>query len=211
MTTSGITVIGADDPLGEAVIREALVRGLEVVATAPLPDRVPRLSPALRLVRAEPHAQEDLAPAIAGTGTVVLALSPRPDGEPTMRRTDATLATVRAMREVGAHRLVAASSIELGGAAATGLRGLTAPVRRRRHHGGLQDLRRLEQLLTGSGTDWTVLRAGTLTDLLGTRRQQVVGLEHGAAGRIAREDLAHALVDQAQRQGTAERVLAVTA
>src|SRR5690625_1220189 len=213
MTSSSITVIGADDPLGEAVVREALVRGLLVQATAVHPEQLPRLSPTLRVVRAQPAVQHELVPAISGTDAVVLGLSPLLGAEPTMRVTDAAIATVRAMREAGVRRLTAASSLDLAGpsAAPSALRSLLAPVHQRLHHGGMQDLRRLERLLAGSGLDWTVLRAGQLVDLLGTREQRIVPLEDGARGTLAREDLARALVDQALRPGQEPRVQAVTA
>lgn len=108
---------------------------------------------------------------------------------------------------------MAASSLDLAGpsAAPNALRSLLAPVHDRLHHGGLQDLRRLERLLASSGLDWTVLRAGQLVDLLGTREQRVVPVETGASRTLAREDLARALVDQALRPGEEPRVLAVTA
>src|SRR5690625_3241849 len=155
MTSSSITVIGADDPLGEAVVGEALVRGLLVQATAVHPEQLPRLSPTLRVVRARPAVQHELVPAISGTDAVVLGLSPRLGSEPTMRVTDAAIATARAMRAAGVPRLMAASSLDLAGpsAAPNALRSLLAPVHDRLHHGGLQDLRRLERLLASSGLD----------------------------------------------------------
>lgn len=206
MAQQTLTVIGADDPLGEAVVREALVRGLRVRATAPLPRRVPRLSPELEVLRAESGSQEDLEPAVRGADGVVLALTPQLVHDATMLATDAAIAVVRAMRAVGAQRLVGVSSTELSDSSR-----LWGPLRRRLHHGGLQDLRRLERLLAGSGLDWTVLRAGRTTDLLGTR-EQVVGsaLEQGDR-TLPREDLARALVDQALAEGREPRILTVTA
>lgn len=213
MESSSITVIGADDPLGEAVVREALIRGLSVRATAPSPERLPTLSRELTVVRARPGAQHELTPAIAGAAAVVLGLSPQLGAEPTMRITDAAIATARAMREAGVRRLTAASSIDLAGpsAAPAALRSLLSPVHDRLHHGGIQDLRRLEQLLAGSGLDWTVLRAGTLVELLGTKQQRVVTVEDGVSRTLAREDLARALLDQALQPGAEPRLLAVTA
>ncbi|MCT1384775.1 NAD(P)H-binding protein [Brachybacterium sp. p3-SID1565] len=206
MAQQTLAVIGADDPLGEAVVREALVRGLRVLATAPLPRRVPRLSPELEVLRAESGSQEDLEPAVRGADGVVLALTPQLVHDATMLATDAAIAAVRAMRAVGAQRLVGVSSTQLSDSSR-----LWGPLRRRLHHGGLQDLRRLERLLAGSGLDWTVLRAGRTTDLLGTR-EQVVGssLEHGDR-TLPREDLARALVDQALAEGREPRILTVTA
>lgn len=213
MTRRSITVIGADDPLGEAVVREALVRGLSVRATTPRPHQFPTLSRELAVVRARPEAQHELTPAITGADAVVLGLSPQLGAEPTMRITDAAIATARAMREAGVRRLTAASSIDLAGpsAAPTALRSLLTPLHDRLHHGGLQDLRRLEQLLAGSGLDWTVLRVGALVELLGTREQRTAPVAEGASRSVAREDLAHALLDQALHPGTEPRLLAVTA
>jgi uncharacterized protein YbjT (DUF2867 family) len=70
-------------------------------------------------------------------------------------------------------------------------------------------------LLEASGADWTVLRAGRLTDLLGTRKPMLLAAEQGArvpaSRRIPREDLARALVDQALVPGQDPRVLVVAA
>jgi putative NADH-flavin reductase len=211
-----VTVIGADDPLGEAVMREALVRGLAVQATAARAEQIPRLSPRLQLHTADPQDQSSLLPAVDGADAVVLGLTPQTTGAPSMRLTDTVIALVRAMREVGAQRLVAASSLELGGRApetgATALaRSLARSARRVGPRGGLQDLQRLEQLCAGSGLDWTVLRAGSLTDLLGTKRARSVALAEGGDAQLAREDLACALLDQALRPGRRPRLAAVTA
>lgn len=211
-----LTVIGADDPLGEAVMREALVRGLTVRVTATRAELIPRLSPRLRVHTADPQDQQSLLPAVDGADAVVLGLSPQPAGAPSMRLTDTVIALVRAMREAGAQRLVAASSLELGGrapeTAATALaHSLVRGARRLGPHGGIQDLERLEQLCEGSGLDWTVLRAGSLTELLGTKRARTVPLAEGGDAQLAREDLACALLDQALQPGQRPRVAAVTA
>lgn len=130
-----------------------------------------------------------------------------------MRLTEAAIAMARAMREAGIRRVTAASSIDLAGpsAAPAALRSLLAPLHDRLHHGGLQDLRRLEQLMAGSGLDWTVLRAGALVELLGTREQRTGPVAEGASRSVAREDLAHALLDQTLHPGTEPRLLAVSA
>lgn len=211
-----LTVIGADDPLGEAVMREALVRGLTVRATAAHAELIPRLSPRLQVHAADPQDQRALRSAVDGADAMVLGLSPQPAGAPTMRMTDTVIALVRAMREARTTRLVVPSSLELGGLAAENgaagrARSLARGARRIGPRGGLRDLERLEQLCEGSGMDWTVLRAGSLTDLLGTKRARCVPLSVGGDAQLAREDLACALLDQALQPGHRPRVAAVTA
>jgi nucleoside-diphosphate-sugar epimerase len=211
-----LTVIGADDPLGEAVMREALVRGLAVRATAAHAELIPRLSPRLQVRSADPRNQQSLLRAVDGADAVVLGLTPQTAGAPTMRMTDTVIALVRAMREARTTRLVVPSSLDLGGHAAEGgaagrARSLARSARRIGPRGGLRDLERLERLCEGSGMDWTVLRAGSLTDLLGTRRAHCVPLTVGGDAQLAREDLACALLDQALQPGHRPRVAAVTA
>lgn len=212
MTPSRVTVIGADSPLGEAVLREVLVRGLEVTASATRPERVARISPSLRVLRADHLVQDELRTTVEGADAVVLGLTPALGAEPTMERTNTTIALVRAMRQAGVRRLVAASHIDVDGprSGAAALRGLLGPVRERRWNGGLADLRRMEMLLDRSGLSTAVLRAGRLVDLLGTGVYRLVAPEEATGGRLPREDLARALVDQALASDAVTGVRAVT-
>lgn len=209
-----IAVPHADTLLGEAVTRDVLLRGLDVLSIAEDAGRVARISPTQRILAADVRG-EDLSGAFEDVDTVVLPLAP--DGDRVAVPTDAELVTgvVRSMRRAGIRRVVASSSLDLTGAAAdpvlgSGLGSLGRSSGRTRH---LLDLRHCEMLLAGSGADWTVLRAGRLTELLGTRSPTLLRADAGQADprarRIPREDLARALVDAALAPGSAPRVRAV--
>ncbi|PWH06675.1 hypothetical protein DEO23_06995 [Brachybacterium endophyticum] len=206
-----LAVFAADSLLGEAVARDALLRACEVVSAAEDPSLVAQVSPAQQIIGIDPGDPVGLLAALDGASAVILALEPDP--VPGAHRCDLSellVSVVRAMRRTGVGRLVSSSSLALSGEAAdprvdrstrraardllTALRTEVSPEDHTR------ELRRCEMLLDGSGTDWTVLRAGRLTDLLGTRRPRLVdaaSATDASSRRIAREDLARALVDQA--------------
>ncbi|MFE5777404.1 NAD(P)-dependent oxidoreductase [Brachybacterium sp. NPDC056505] len=216
-----IAVFGADGLLGEAVARDALLRSLEVVSAAEDPSRPARISPAQMLVRIDPGDPVGLLDALEGADAVVLALDPdtaaagrSADAGPGADDVDLVMSVIRGMRRRHVPRLVASSSLALHGDPASprvdrSLRRVLGELGRELRGAADQtararDLRRCEMLVAGSGLDWTLLRAGRLTDLLGTRSPRLVRADGAAADpqdprtrAIPREDLARALVDQA--------------
>jgi nucleoside-diphosphate-sugar epimerase len=200
------------------VVRDALLRSLPVRSGAEDTSRVARIGPGQQILALAPGDERTLAEAADGVRAAVFAAGPEgADGSAERRGsadpTESTVAALRALRRAGVRRVVAASSTALHGGAA-------APVLPRGSGSGpradhLRELRRIEMLLEASGADWTVLRAGRLTDLLGTRKPMLLAAEQGArvpaSRRIPREDLARALVDQALVPGQDPRVLVVAA
>lgn len=229
-----IAVIGADSVLGEAVTRDAILRGIPVRSIAEHPERVARISPAQEIFALSGTETSALEAALHGARGVILALEP----DPRVDRTALVLATLRAMRALEIERVVASSSLALLGpaedpqadtrlaaaaasVARSALRAL--PLRRSEQRAPqavpapaqLLDLRRMEMLLAGSGLDWSLVRAGSLSDLLGTRTARLVpadGAGRDAATRtVAREDLARMLLELALAPGTEPRLHAVAA
>jgi nucleoside-diphosphate-sugar epimerase len=205
-----LLVFGADSLLGEAVVRDALLRSLPVRSGAEDTSRVARIGPGQQILALAPGDERTLAEAADGVRAAVFAAGPEgADGSAERRGsadpTESTVAALRALRRAGVRRVVAASSTALHGGAA-------APVLPR---GSGSGPRADHLLLEASGADWTVLRAGRLTDLLGTRKPMLLAAEQGArvpaSRRIPREDLARALVDQALVPGQDPRVLVVAA
>jgi uncharacterized protein YbjT (DUF2867 family) len=218
-----IAVFGADGLLGEAVARDALLRSLEVVSAAEDPSRLAHISPAQMLVRIDPGDPVGLLEALEGADAVILALdpdSPVAGGSAAgsagagAGAVDLVTSVIRGMRRRHVPRLVASSSLALHGDPAAprvdrSLRRVLGEIGRELRGAPDQgaharELRRCEMLVAGSGLDWTLLRSGRLTDLLGTRSPRLVRADGAAADpqdprtrAIPREDLARALVDQA--------------
>jgi nucleoside-diphosphate-sugar epimerase len=207
-----LAVVGADRPLGEAVLHEAL--GTPVLALAQDPGRVPRLTPSHRVPGPAPRDEAGYAEVLTDVRSVVLAL----EADGTTELAGEVTEVLRGARRAGVSRVVACSSAHLRGPASdprppSGLAATRAGAltRSRAQTQQLLDLRHCEMLLAGSGLDWTVVRTGPLTDLMGLGSQDVVAAGSAPAKEadrpVSREDLAAVLLAQARRAGGEPRVL----
>lgn len=195
-----LAVIGAAGRTGSATVAEAQRRGHHVVAIArrdptDLPERVES-----RI--ADATDAEAIAAAIAGTDAVISALGIGSSREETAVYSEGARVTLAAMTTQGIRRLVVVSA---------------APAGPRGDHPGLKvaialrilesffgasyrDMRRMEQVLAGSDTDWVAVRPPRLLSkpAKGAYRFGPKPPENGPA--ITIEDLACALVDFAEAQ-----------
>jgi uncharacterized protein YbjT (DUF2867 family) len=210
--TPSVALIAADRPLGEAVLQACL--GSPVRALAADPGRVPRLSPSQQIIRADLGDESGCVEAFEGIRAVVLPLEPDGTGE----LADMVTTVLRAARRAGVTRVVASSDAHLRGPASdprphSGLQAARsgALTRSRARTGQLLDLRHCEMLLAGSGLDWTVVRTGPLTDLMGLGGREPAPADTIPATEadrpVSREDLAQVLLDLARVSGQDPRVL----
>jgi len=192
-----IVVLGANGATGRLVVAEALARGHATVAFVREPERVP---PALRaeglLSVAEGDALEPAAVAavLEGADAVVSALGRSSRGGPRVPIfAPAMRATLAGMAANEVDRLAVISA---QGAGEEPDDGLALPLRlmRRLLGSAIEDMREMERLVKASDTQWTIARAGGLTDE--PRGEYVVspGNALKGHGRTRREDLAEALV-----------------
>jgi uncharacterized protein YbjT (DUF2867 family) len=191
-----ITVFGATGGTGRHVVEQALGAGHQVTAVVRDPSRlhVPA-APGLTVVTARLDDPAALGRAVGGADAVVDALGTHGSG-PTTVRADAARVIIDAMRENGVRRLVAVSA---SGAHTTGdgpfVRFLVKPVLGYVLRHAFADMRAMEEIVRGSGLDWTIVLPPQLTD--GARTGKVrrrVGANVRGSYRIARADLADAVL-----------------
>jgi uncharacterized protein YbjT (DUF2867 family) len=120
---------------------------------------------------------EVLEPALAGTDGVLSGLGPHSTADAGIA-SRGSAALVEAMRATGARRIVVVSAAPVGTVPRPGrpdppahdpgdgfvMRHLGAPVARVALRRVFADLARMEDVVTGSGLDWTVVRPPRLTD-----------------------------------------------
>jgi putative NADH-flavin reductase len=147
-------LLGATGKTGSEIMRLALARGHEVTAFVRSPQK---LSPAgsLTIVRGDPRSPKNMAAALPGHDAVLSAIGPHPREalRPSTLVTDCARATVEAMTTSGVPRLVIISAAVLfpeKGLYYAFFRWLT------KHHA--RDLRGMEEIVRGSGLDWTIAR-----------------------------------------------------
>lgn len=222
-----ITVVGAAGRTGEQVVAQALAAGHAVTAVARTPpvrtDRPSGPGPEPRWVAAGLGAADAAAleSAFAGADAVLSCVGPRRISDAGFVAPGAEV-VVRAMRAAGARRLVVVSASPVATVASPQLpdpprRGpgdgpLTAylmyPVLRTVMRGVYPDLARMEDVVRGSGLDWTIVRPPRLT--AGARTDRVRVSVEGSIPRgysVSRADLAAAMLDAVDDAGTVGKYL----
>ena len=189
-----IAVLGANGKTGRLVVAEALERSHSVVAVVRDPARVEIEHARLRVARADATDEVALMEAVAGADAVISTLGRSTQGGP--RRpvfAPAMRATLAAMRATGAGRL---SVISAQGVGEEPDDGLALPLRlmRRLLGSAIDDMGEMEQLVKASDVQWTIARAGGLTNQPKGPHLVESGNALKGHGRTRRADLAETLV-----------------
>ncbi|TQM13965.1 NAD(P)-dependent oxidoreductase [Pseudonocardia kunmingensis] len=207
-----ITVFGATGGTGRHVVEQALDAGHHVTAVVRDPARL-GLPAADRLdvVTVQLDDRAAVRAAVAGADAVVDALGS--GSGPTTVRTDAARVIVAAMRDAGVRRLVVVSA---AGAHTTGdtafVRFVVKPVLGYVLRHPFADMRAMEEVVRASDLDWTIVLPPQLTD--GPRTGAVrrrVGANVRGSYRLARADLAAAVLDAVGDDGVRHASLSVAA
>ncbi|TVT50586.1 NAD-dependent epimerase/dehydratase family protein [Amycolatopsis rhizosphaerae] len=206
-----ITVFGASGGTGVEAVRQGLEAGHEV--TAVVRDRA-RLAvgdqPRLEVVTADVFDPDSLVSAITGRDAVISALGARDRGPSTICR-DGTSAIMRAMKTAEVRRLVVVSNSGMhteGDSFFTGR--IFKPVLIRILREAYADMRVMEERVTASGLDWTIVRPPRLRDW--PRRGAVataVGRNVRGSYNIGRADLAGYLLAAAADEGLVRTAVSV--
>ena len=170
-------VLGATGRTGVELLDLALPRH-EVTAFVRSPGKISRRDARLAVVQGDVLQPERMAGALAGHDAVISALGPTPRqaifGTTLMQ--DSALSTLSAMRTAEVRRFLVVSSALLfpdGGLAVGFFRTLIG------HH--VRDSKRMEELVAGSGLDWTIARPPRLVT---SRETSYVAEEGGLPGGL---------------------------
>jgi putative NADH-flavin reductase len=190
-----LLVIGATRGTGKQLVQQALAAGHTVTALARDPARVEIQDERLAVIRGDVLDPATLAQAMAGCDAVVSSL-----GVTSAYRKPTTLYSagmrhiIEAMRANGMTRLIAVTAAPLGDG-----EGDTLPSRLL---GKMlwafikevyADMTRMEEIIRGSGLDWTIIRPPRLTNKPLTGRYRTAVNRNVRGGySIARADLADA-------------------
>ena len=196
-----ITVIGASRGIGRRVVDYALSRGHGVRAVARSADAMDVTAEGFEPIAGDATDPGLLARAVDGADAVILTLGVPRDLRALRATTlfsSVTRALVPVMQEAGVRRLLAVTGFGAGDSYDK----LSTPekITFRLFLGrAYADKALQEDLIRGSGLDWTIARPGILTDNAMTGKYQVlVAPETWRQGVISRGDVAHFLVHAAE-------------
>ncbi|CAM3295204.1 NAD(P)-dependent oxidoreductase [Occultella aeris] len=202
-----LVVLGASGRTGRELVDHASSRGHDVIAVVRNPAKAPS---DWNAAIAEGTDATALAEAMTGADAVAFCIGP-------VEKTDvgvmekAAIATVRAMRIAGVDRLAlitASGPFNEGDGPLT--RYLAKPIVQRVLRDQFADMVATEAVIRDSGLDWTIVRPPMLTDGRGCAgyRERREGNVRGGI-RIARADLARAMVDLLEDPTTVGRSVSV--
>lgn len=191
-----IALFGASQGTGKAVMQQALAQGHTVRALARNPAD---LAPADGLVVVVGNMLDaaSTAETVRAADAVICTLGKTADN-PADIVTRGTVNIINAMQKGGVARLIVLSSIGVGDSKAMVpfyFRVLAWTVLR----GVMQEKERQEALVHQSGLQWTIVRAGGLTNGPPTGDYKHGPAQSVKAGRIARADVAEFLLQQVGR------------
>ena len=197
-----IAVIGANGHTGRIVVKQALVRGHQVVAVARTDQMSEPDDHNLTNARADVRDADALMHALVGTDAVISALGVGASRAGTDVYSTGVSNTLAAMKANGAAKLAVISAVPAGPSAELPIlqRRIAVPLLQR-IFGFYDDMRRMEAIL-GEATevDWISLRPPRLVNRRprGAYRIDMHPLPKGRA--ITYGDLATALLDSLERQ-----------
>jgi putative NADH-flavin reductase len=211
-----IAVFGANGPTGRLLTAQALAHGHSVAVVTRRPDEFPLRAEGLRVVAGNVLDQKTTQGAVDGTAAVLSTLGVPFGRKPISIYSAGTAAIIKAMRVAGVNRFACVSS------------SATDPAQRHRDTGGgflfekalkplitttlgrtlYEDMLRMENLVTASDLDWTIIRPSGLFETAGVTDYRTA--DSFIAGRYtSRADLADLLLRQLTETAYLRKAVAV--
>jgi len=199
-----LTIFAATGGVGRQLLEQAVAAGHDVTAAVRNPTNLTRHVPTITTDLSTPNPATPAA-AVQGADAVLSALGARSAAESGIIA-QGTRAIVAAMQTTGVRRIVAVSAAPVGTVPSPArpnppkhdpgdgllIRYLLTPLVKAVFHSTYTDLARMEDVVTHSGLDWTVVRPPRLTD------KPLTGTYRVAYGRNLRRGLSVSRADVAQ-------------
>ncbi|MBV9379476.1 MAG: NAD(P)H-binding protein [Streptosporangiaceae bacterium] len=200
-----LTVFGATGGTGAELIRQAIEAQHDVLAVVRDPARLrAAASPHLHVMTADVMQPAAIQDAVAGRDAVISALGSRNPRAKTTVCADSARSIVTAMRAAGSRRLLVVSgsgAVDAGDSALLRYVGKPAAKLFLKHQ--FADFRAMEDIVRGSGLNWTIVRPPRLNNRPFTARYQVRrDMNVRGSYVISRADLAAALLAFAADTGS---------
>jgi uncharacterized protein YbjT (DUF2867 family) len=208
-----IALFGANGQTGRLATGLALNAGHEVLAVTRRPQEFPLSGPGLTVVEADVRDASAVRPVVAGVDAVVSTLGVTFTREQVDTYSAGTANIVAAMQAAKTRRLIVVSSTAAyptrrSGSSLT-LRLVEPILTRTIGKTVYDDVRRMEDVVRGSGLDWTIVRPSGLFDLPAPT-DYVRGVVDPVGAFTARIDLADYLLSLAADSAAARQTVIIS-
>ena len=218
-----LTIFAATGGVGRQLLRQAVAAGHDVTAVVRNPAKL--AGEPVRVVTADLAAADPatLESAVRGADAVLSGLGPRSNADAGIAA-PGTAAIVAAMQATQVRRIVVVSAAPVATVPSPGrpnppkhdpgdgffMRHLFTHVASAMFGKVYADLARMEDVLTGSGLDWTVVRPPQLTDKPFTGRYRTAYAQNIRGGwSVSRADVAHLMLRVLDQPETIKQTIGI--
>jgi len=195
-------VIGATGRTGREIVQQALDRGHEVTAFVRSPEGIGVKNKRLTVLKGNVMDENQLFQTMQNHDAVISTLGPREVFKPSSLLHDSALATTRAMNRSGVKRLVVLSAA----AHFPGIPNRIASFIMRNH---MRDSLAMEEIVQGSGLDWTIARPPRLTQEDYTTYRSREGAAPKMGFSLARKAVAAFMLDAIEQNKHFHKIVGI--
>ncbi len=195
-------VIGATGRTGRQIVEQALARGHHVTAFVRSPESITSKNERLTVLKGNAMDENQLFDAMQNHDAVLSALGPRKVFKPSSLLHDSALATTRVMNRSGVKRLVVLSAA----AHFPGIPNRIASFIMRNH---MRDSLAMEEIVQGSGLDWTIARPPRLTQEEYTTYRSREGAAPKMGFTLARKAVAAFMLDAIEQEKHFHKIVGI--
>ena len=195
-------VIGATGRTGREIVQQALARGHHLSAFVRSPESMAIRNERLTVLTGNAVDETQLFEAMQNQDAVISALGPREPFKPSSILRDSALATTRAMERAGVKRLVVLSAA----AHFPGIPNRIVSFILRNH---MRDSLAMEEIVQGSGLDWTIARPPRLTQKEDVSYRSREGAAAKMGFSVSRKAVAAFMLDAIEQQKHFQKIVGV--
>jgi putative NADH-flavin reductase len=195
-------VIGATGRTGLEIVQQALTRGHHVAAFVRSPESITLKNGRLTVIKGNAMNENQLFDAMQSHDAVLSTLGPREVFKPSSMLHDSALATTRAMNRLGVKRLVVLSAA----AHFPGILNRIASFIMRNH---MRDSLAMEEIVQGSGLDWTIARPPRLTQEQDTTYRSREGAAPKMGFTLSRKAVAAFMLDAIEQEKHFHKIVGI--
>ena len=195
-------VIGATGRTGREIVEQALARGHHVTAFVRSPEGIGLSNERLTILKGNAMDENQLFEAMQNHDAVLSTLGPRKVFKPGSILRDSALATTRAMNRCGLKRLLILSAA----AHFPGIPNRITSFILRNH---MRDSLAMEEIVKGSGLDWTIARPPRLTEGEYLTYRSREGAAPSLGFTLARKAVAAFMLDAIEQQKHFHKIVGI--
>ena len=189
-----LVVFGATGKIGKEIVKQSLAQGNKVTAFVRDPSKIALNNNNLKIMTGDIYELTAVTQAVQGQDAVICSLGSNDLGKTTVR-SEGTANIINAMKEKHVNRLVVVSAMGVGESWST-LSFVNKLFFATLLSSARQDHEKQEVVVKESDLDWTVIRPSGLTDTPLTGSYAIGENIPAKTSKIARADVAHAIIKE---------------